>query len=691
MSRPRKATRGVGRGSPPPTSAGRPTTALAVTTGAPRPGSAPLGSLLWAMEDDALFASHFPDDTWHAWKVFIRALYALPITDPDDIALYRETTGREDFATKPYTEACCVVGRRGGKSKVLAAIAVWAAVSRDYSKYLAAGEVGRVLVLSSNREQSKSIFNFALGLLNAVDYLRSMVVNSTNDEIELSNHITISIATASFRSVRGVTTIAVCADEVAFWRSSDDSSVNPDSEILRALRPSMATIPGGLLLLASSPYHQKGELYQTYRRNFGRPGARVLTWKAPTWKMNPVVPKDVIAEAYESDEESARAEYGADFRADLSDFINRDAIDAVTAFGRTELPPISGVTYTAFCDPSGGRNDAMTMAIAHVEGDKIVLDCVRESRPSFDPDVVVVEYAEVLKRYGISRVTGDRYAGAWVPSRFAAHGIVYEPSAMPKSDIYISLLPVLTSERVELLDNKRLAAELCGLERRTSRSGRDSVDHQRDGHDDLANAVAGAVVACDLDRRPALVARSSLLQGEEPYPIPLILNGVYAVACADKKGNAAVAYFGVPPFGDVKLILIDFDSEPVVATLIPDVKRKLQAIGNMVPRLRFGALKVFAAVSLVGDRSDCIPIPDIEGDLDDTGALLRVAQRIGEGIIKIAAPALNRSRNAPLAGALDVRAGDTITPLRLAIIQGIVLALEPAPTEVRARRQGRLH
>ena len=46
--------------------------------------------------------------------------------------------------------------------------------------------------------------------------------------------------------------------------------------------------------------------------------------------------------------------------------ITREAIDAVTAWGRSELPPEPGVVYSAFCDPSGGVRDAMTLAVAHL-------------------------------------------------------------------------------------------------------------------------------------------------------------------------------------------------------------------------------------------------------------------------------------------------------------------------------------
>lgn len=64
----------------------------------------------------------------------------------------------------------------------------------------------------------------------------------------------------------------------------------------------------------------------------------------------------------------------------------------------------------------------------------------------------------------------------------------------PKSTIYINFLPLINSGKVRLLGNKRLVNQLIGLERRTSRAGRDSIDHAPGGHDDIANAAAGALL-----------------------------------------------------------------------------------------------------------------------------------------------------------------------------------------------------
>ena len=125
-----------------------------------------------------------------------------------------------------------------------------------------------------------------------------MIEDENTEAITLSNRVVIEIGTASFRTTRGYSFAAVLCDEIAFWQQ-DETSANPDVEILRALRPGMASIPGSMLLLASSPYAKRGELYAAYRRHFGKDDARVLVWKADTATMNPRIDPAIIAEAYE--------------------------------------------------------------------------------------------------------------------------------------------------------------------------------------------------------------------------------------------------------------------------------------------------------------------------------------------------------------------------------------------------------
>jgi hypothetical protein len=151
------------------------------------------------------------------------------------------------------------------------------------------------------------------------------------------------------------------------------------------------------------------------------------------------------------------------------------------------------VQYVVFVDPSGGSSDSMTLAIAHGEQERIVLDCLREHRSPFSPEAVVADFVALLRDYRVRTVVGDRWGGEWAREPFRKAGIEYRVSDVSKSDLFRNVLPLINSGRVELLDHSRLVAQFAGLERRTARSGRDSIDHAAGAHDDVCNAAAGAL------------------------------------------------------------------------------------------------------------------------------------------------------------------------------------------------------
>jgi hypothetical protein len=292
-------------------------------------------------------------------------------------------------------------------------------------------------------------------------------------------------------------------------------------ETYNAVKPGLATLPGALLVGISSPYRKSGLLFSKFKKHFGQDDDDVLVIKAPSLVLNPTIDQSIIDKAYEDDPQVARAEWGAEFRDDISGFVDADVVAACVSPGTRELAPVRGIRYFGFCDPSGGSSDSMTLAICHREGDRVVVDAIRERRPPFSPDDVVIEQAATLRSYGVGTVQGDRYAGEWPRERFAAHGIRYEPCATVKSDLYRDLLPALNARRVELLDYPRLVNQLIGLERRTARGGRDSIDHAPGAHDDLANVIAGAVVAAlqpgffmTAEAAAELIAR---IQSNPPY------------------------------------------------------------------------------------------------------------------------------------------------------------------------------
>jgi hypothetical protein len=204
-----------------------------------------------ALRDPNLFGRFFRGSSWKLWRTFLDALYAEKPSD-DDLINFRGCTGRTIWPTLVSTEAALIVGRRGGKSRILALIAVYLATLKDYAPYLAPGEVATIAVLAADRSQARVIFRFVLGLLKDIPLFHDLITRYDTETIVLRNRVIIEIATASFRATRGYSFAAVLCDEVAFWRS-DETSANPDVEILRALRPGLANIPGAMLLIASPP------------------------------------------------------------------------------------------------------------------------------------------------------------------------------------------------------------------------------------------------------------------------------------------------------------------------------------------------------------------------------------------------------------------------------------------------------
>jgi hypothetical protein len=195
--------------------------------------------------------------------------------------------------------------------------------------------------------------------------LRRMVTRDTAAGLELENSVDIAVGTNSFRAVRGRAVLLAILDECAYYR--DETSATPDEELYRAIRPGMATLPGAMLVGISSPYRRTGLLYRKWKESYGQDDDAVLVIRAPSIDLNPTLDQAVIDAALEEDPSAAAAEWLADWRSDIESFVSSEAIDACVVPGRHELSPVSRNRGVAFCDPSGGSADAMTLAIAHSE------------------------------------------------------------------------------------------------------------------------------------------------------------------------------------------------------------------------------------------------------------------------------------------------------------------------------------
>ena len=430
------------------------------------------------------FDALHPGPSWRAWRAFVAAVEGAPMSDIEH-QLFRKHTGRSEPREGGYPEAVCVVGVQSGKTSVAATLADHAALTGQRGTHA-------LMLGQDHRGAMRALLRYAREPFETVPAFSREVVRQTADSIELANGVSLSAYPCRPPAIRGLRACIVVVDELAFFTATDGRPV--DQEMLRVARGRVATT-GGRIIVLSSPYAQAGALYEMHRKHYGQ-DSDTLVWQASAPDMNPTLPADYLQRMERDDPEAYRSEVLGEFRAGVSTFFDPDALSDVIDAGVRERAPQDGVPYVGFADAaSGSGKDAFTLAIAHRDGERAVLDVCRAWRPPFNPSGVIAEAAQVLRDYRCSTVEGDRYAPGFVEEGFRSQDISYRTASRTRSELYLELLPAVNAGSCILLDDTTLIKELRGLERRRGRAGRDTVDHRPGAHDDKSNAAAGALVA----------------------------------------------------------------------------------------------------------------------------------------------------------------------------------------------------
>jgi hypothetical protein len=453
-------------------------------------------SLREALSDPKLLGDALPGHSWAAWRTILIAAMGEELT-PDERAVFaRLTGGRECEPLEPVEILLIVAGRRSGKSRALSVLATYLSCLCDWSEHLYIGEVGTALYQAPTQRQASQALRYATDLIDHVDLLKQTVENRTSDCLTLRRSIELTAQAANWRYSRGSTCICCVLDETAFFHNAEDSA-NSDEELLTALMPSLSTTSGPMLI-ASSPKDMQGIVYQLHKKHFGKDGdPKILVVQAASRELNPLLKESVVARAYQTDPTAADAEYGGQFREPLTAYLSRELIERAVEPGITERPPLPGVQYVAFVDcSSGAGTDSFACAIGHKARDKerdvVVIDTIIAQKPPFSPLDVIAALAEHLKRWRIHEVMGDGYGKPFI-SIFAKSAISYVTTPLDTSAIYLHALPAWTSNSVAMLANPLAIDQTANLRRKIGQGGRETVDHPRGAHDDLANVVAGVI------------------------------------------------------------------------------------------------------------------------------------------------------------------------------------------------------
>ena len=192
-----------------------------------------INNIIEAIEDENIFKHFLGDlDSWQGWLTALQVFYGLDMKPTKDKAkLIRLCTGWErkpQFAPGGFKTALFLIGRRGGKSRVISIVGAYEATLAGHHEKLAKGEKGILPIIAPTKEQAGIIKNYLRSIFET-DILKNEIAVETKDGFDLINNISVRVMAGDFRTVRGFTLVCSIIDEACFsvWRREPRSDPIP--------------------------------------------------------------------------------------------------------------------------------------------------------------------------------------------------------------------------------------------------------------------------------------------------------------------------------------------------------------------------------------------------------------------------------------------------------------------------------
>jgi len=462
------------------------------------------------------------------------------LTDPEEREAARAIFGDVDTIPPLCRRIITIVAGRGsGKSSFSALRVLHLCLTVPLKT--AAGEFAYGLFVAPDLRTARQAFRFALGAIEANPQLTRLIVALNRNNSNRSNNDGVLLkrpdgklvrleclpAKKGGSAVRGRTIVAALLDEVAFFEDKDHA-VN-DEDLYKAIAPRI--IAKGQLIIGSTPYLERGLLYEFYSKNWSHPVTSICAW-APTALMraNDNDTLQMVDIERQRNPDNFAVEFNAEFLSGASGnfFDEQTVLDAVDADRTPALPPLTqGAGTTAAGGDFGFRSDSSALAIVQYALDgKVHLARIDERRPRrgqpLKPSEVVGEFAEALRFYGIGSLTADSHYVEAVREHLHAKGLALSPEP-DKNESYFYLRSLFADRRIRLPKHTRLIAQLCSIRSKPAPGGGLTIYAPRAknlGHGDLVSAL---VLACWAGRegrgyfsREAVDALFTDVPGEPP-------------------------------------------------------------------------------------------------------------------------------------------------------------------------------
>jgi putative intracellular protease/amidase len=402
-----------------------------------------------------------------------------------------------------------VCGARGGKSYILSAMySLWRMLTADLS-LLAAGETAFAPVVAPDKKTARQVLSYVKGAVENHPDLAPLVTASDTDSITLKRAdgaivaLEVLAASRGGAAIRGRSMVSAVLDEAAFFRDQE-SKVN-DVDIFDAVHARV--IPGGLVVIASTPWAETGLLHKFYADNWGAPKTALVA-HAPTLLLRDNDPAYIeMVEAVRSvDPVKADREYGAQFTAIGSGlFFSPVSVDQAVTDEPIEVVrrPNSHTGRVGFGADLGLRHDSSAIVVLHEHGDEVHVVEVLEIQPTRDAPLklssVCRDFAEVVLRHRGGSFVADQHAIDPAREHTAQYEITIDEAPAGQSgkiDSYTIARQALHAGRIRIPRRyEKLARQLREVIGKPLPGGGLSIQSPRNtgGHGDIASAFVLAL------------------------------------------------------------------------------------------------------------------------------------------------------------------------------------------------------
>lgn len=346
----------------------------------------------------------------------------------EDRELARQLFGPVDHVPPEARDVVAAIcGGRAGKSYVLGALRLLHLGMTHPLDTLAPGEVAFGVIMAERLSLARQTLRYIIGAAGRSHAISQHIVTRGADALVLDRpdgkRIRFEVLPASRggAAVRARSYFGAFLDEAAFFFADDGYTVT-DGEIFRALSPRV--LPGGQLVVASTPWLESGVLYDLFRANHGDPACAidgdvspgqsrtaVAIW-APTklFNLEPKIHRAVDAE-YARDPENAEREFGARYvLRGAGRYFDAVAIKRSAKERPATLAAVPMWPTIAALDP-GFTSDAFAGVVVRVEHQLIRTVELFELRPKkgkpLKPSEAIGQFAAIAKRHGASELWTD--------------------------------------------------------------------------------------------------------------------------------------------------------------------------------------------------------------------------------------------------------------------------------------------